>query len=331
MKYDYKGVPLALAVFLVDSDYDYNNDPMTISATTLMRPLRQLALETIHADKLRSERDVHVADLAASRAGSAVHTAFELSWTKNKDINLARLGFTPEQRVRFKINPKPEEIKKGDIPVYLEQRMSKSYGEMTVTGKYDFIGSGTLADLKNTSVFKYIYKKFDDFKKQGSIYRALDDGDKITSDYMNVLMRFTDWKAGEAARNPDYPQSPIMNVPLELDPIDETNEWIQERINYYLAILDGKEELPYCSPEERWASDKVIKYYSKPGLKRATKVFKGPDAMAEILKFKVAGNKGLPAGHRFEEVPRTYRKCEQYCGAYPVCSQANPEYTTEGK
>lgn len=327
MKYNYDGVPLALAVFLVDSDYDYNSDPMTISATTLMRPLRQLALQTIYAEKLRQERDIHVADLAASRAGSAVHTAFELSWTNNKDVNLARLGFTEKQRAKFKINPEPEDIQPGDIPVYLEQRMAKKYGKMTVTGKYDFIGSGTLADLKNTSVYKYIYKKFDDFQKQGSIYRALDNGDKISSDYMNVLMRFSDWKAGEAARNPDYPQSPIMNVSLDLEPIDETNKWIQDRIDYYLDILDGKADLPTCSPDERWASDKIIKYYSKPGLKRATKVFKGKDAMSEVLKFKVAGSTILPAGHRFVDEPRTYRKCtEQYCSAFPVCSQGNSEY-----
>ena len=37
-------VPLALAVFLASDYYDYNEDQNTISATTLLKPLRQIVL-----------------------------------------------------------------------------------------------------------------------------------------------------------------------------------------------------------------------------------------------------------------------------------------------
>ena len=37
-------VPLALAVFLASDYYDYDTVPNTISATTLLKPLRQIVL-----------------------------------------------------------------------------------------------------------------------------------------------------------------------------------------------------------------------------------------------------------------------------------------------
>jgi len=37
-------VPLALAVFLATDSYDYNPDPNTVSATTLLKPIRQIVL-----------------------------------------------------------------------------------------------------------------------------------------------------------------------------------------------------------------------------------------------------------------------------------------------
>ena len=35
-------LPLSIAVWLACDDYDYNNDPYTISATTLLKPLKQI-------------------------------------------------------------------------------------------------------------------------------------------------------------------------------------------------------------------------------------------------------------------------------------------------
>ena len=59
-------VPLALAVFLATDNYDYNSDPNTISATTLLKPVRQIILPGRIAP---GEALPNLADMMNSRMG----------------------------------------------------------------------------------------------------------------------------------------------------------------------------------------------------------------------------------------------------------------------
>jgi hypothetical protein len=73
-------VPLALAVFLATDTYDHDDDPLTISATTLLKPLRQIILPTrIPA----GEGLVNLADMMNSRMGTAIHDGIEKAWVHN--------------------------------------------------------------------------------------------------------------------------------------------------------------------------------------------------------------------------------------------------------
>lgn len=70
-----EGIPLALAVFLAQDSYDHEED--VISATTLLKPIRQ----TILAKRVpQEERLVDIAGLASSRIGTAIHDAIERAW-----------------------------------------------------------------------------------------------------------------------------------------------------------------------------------------------------------------------------------------------------------
>ena len=70
-------IPLPLAVFLATDDYDY--DPTAISATALMKPIRQLVLtKRVNPE----DNPIDIAGLVSSRMGSAIHTAIENAWLK---------------------------------------------------------------------------------------------------------------------------------------------------------------------------------------------------------------------------------------------------------
>ena len=75
MKYtNVSNVPLSLAVVLASDNYDYSDDPNTLSATALIIPLRQLVLSN------RVDVEDAAADLIGmlqSRMGSAIHDAIE--------------------------------------------------------------------------------------------------------------------------------------------------------------------------------------------------------------------------------------------------------------
>mgnify|MGYP006050140383 FL=1 len=70
-------IPLALAVWAVQDNYDFIPD--AISATALLKPLRQLILNKRIEPTERTPVDV--SDLLASAFGNALHSATEYAWS----------------------------------------------------------------------------------------------------------------------------------------------------------------------------------------------------------------------------------------------------------
>ena len=147
MKYtNNHNIPLPLAVFLATNHYDYV--PNTISATSLLKPVRQLIL----ADRLSSEDNlVELSDMVSSRMGTAIHTAIEQAWL-NPTKALKSLGYSDDIIQRIKVNP--ETVEENDIPVYMEKRSFKKIGTHTISGKFDFVAESKVHDFKSTSCIK---------------------------------------------------------------------------------------------------------------------------------------------------------------------------------
>lgn len=144
-------VPLSLAVFLSTDSYDHSTDPHTISATTLMKPLRQIVLG---ARVKQEESAVDLISMVQSRMGSAIHDAIERSWTEHHATALKALGYPAKVIASVLVNPKPEELYEGCIPVYLEQRAYKQVGKHRVSGKFDIVLDGRVEDFKSTGAWK---------------------------------------------------------------------------------------------------------------------------------------------------------------------------------
>ena len=309
-------VPLALAVFLATDHYDHNPDPFTISATTLLKPLRQIILPA------RVPADYAVPDLAsqmANRLGSAIHDGIENAWRTNFRGALLALGYPTKLVDRVRIDPTDQDLLDNPdiIPFYMEQRASRQIGPWTVTGKWDFIGEGRVQDYKTASTWSYKNQVNADKQiKQGSIYRWLDPK-KITQDEMDIHHIFMDWKVGMIKSDPNYPPQRFHKQTFNLLSLQETENFIRNKI----ALIEKhwstpEDQLPLCDDEELWRNEAVFKFY-KSGDINAARSTKNFDSMADARTYQANEAKGAGA---IKEVPGEVKACK-YCAGFPICSQ----------
>lgn len=305
-------VPLALAVFLASDFYDSNDDPFTISTTTLLKPIRQIVLPNrINAD----DGLVNLADMMSNRLGSAVHDGIERAWVTNYRGAMEAIGYPARVIDRIRINPEPADLNDDILPVYMEQRLKRKLGKWTVTGKFDFVGEGRVQDFKTASVWSYMNQvNATKQTQQGSIYRWLDPK-LITQDEMDIHHIFMDWKAGMVKTDPKYPNQRFKKQTFPLLSVAETEGFIRRKLAQIDMYWDAPEdEIPECDSEELWRSEPVFKYYKNPlKVARSTKNF--DNRHDATLKYIEDGSVGL-----VREIPGQVTAC-RYCNAFAACSQ----------
>lgn len=305
-------VPLSIAVYLATDHYDKEDDN-AISVTGLLKPLKQIIL----ASRVPQEMQlVDIAGLVQSRMGTSFHDGVERAWLHHHQDAMRALGYPEKVIQRVLVNPTPEELFEGCIPVYLERRTSREILGRKVTGKFDFVGDGRLEDVKSTSVYTWIHStKDDDYIWQGSLYRWLNP-DIITKDEMAIQFLFTDWSPAQARSGGKYPPSRTLEQKFPLKSVAETEAFITRK----LTLLDqhwhaDEKDMPACSDNELWRKDPVWKYYKNPqATGKSTKNFDNrQDAYLRLVQDK---NVGV-----IKEYPGKAVACK-YCPAFPVCQQA---------
>lgn len=298
-------IPLPLAVFLATDHYDYV--PGVISATSLLKPIRQLIL----ADRLSSEDNlVELSDMVSSRMGTAIHTAIEQAWL-NPTKALKSLGYSDDIIQRIKVNPTT--VEENDIPVYMEKRSFKKVGNHTISGKFDFVAEGKVHDFKSTSVYGYLNQSnASKYILQGSLYRWLNP-DIITKDEMLIHYIFTDWSKAESLRNSNYPKARVHSQKYNLLGLDEIEQFVKDKLELYDSMKHQQEkDIPYCTDEELWRKPTVWKYYKNANATRATKNFDNPSEAYALQQTNGVGE--------VREVKGTVSACK-YCPAFLLCSQ----------
>jgi hypothetical protein len=318
---------LSVAVWLVTDEYDRDPYPgkLSISATGLLKPPRMIIL----SDRVKAAQATNINEEAydismfiPNRVGTAVHSGIQNAWERNYKQALKDLGKPQAMIDRVRINPTSNELLRSPdiIPVYMELRAEKTINGYIVTGKFDFVGEGTLEDYKTTGVYGYMKSDpHDDMLKimQGSIYRWLNP-DIIISDHMLVQYIFTDWSKLDWRKQwkRGYPATKILAKKFMLKPIPETESWVRQRLALLDSLLNTPEvDLPLCTAEELWQNKPVFKYYKNPNppYKRSTANFDNyQDAHARMLKDGAIGI--------VKETRANVRRCG-YCGAYELCTQ----------
>lgn len=306
------GLPTPIAVWLAHDTYD--REAAGLSATTLMKPTRQIVL----AKRLPpGEGTVDISGMIKSRIGTAIHDAIELAWTSEKlKDTLSSLGIPEKVVNRFLVNPDVVPAGKPVIPVYLEKRTSRDVLGVTVTGKFDFIADGRVHDFKTTSTYSYTSSnKDEDYILQGSIYRWLNP-DIITDDRMSIIFIFTDWNKNRYFSAKDtYPPAQIVARDFDLLPEATVEQYIKAKISDIIACTNLDEpDLPLCNDKELWRKPDVYKYYKDP-----TKVGRSTRTVETMLEAQDAFIKDGSVG-RIDTVKGGVQAC-LYCPAFTICSQ----------
>ena len=258
---------LPLQLFMVHSDYDHISDAAYISATSLLKPTKA----TILGMRIKN-RDIDALDLVASSVGTASHDRLEKAFLNgNHIINMKKLGYSNDVIKNMRINP--EIVEDFHTPVYLERRSIKSFKNWQIGGKFDFVFSGMVRDLKTTKVFSYMKQEFEDYRIQLSIYKWLNP-DIITDPYGAIDFIFTDWKAFEVGTKTNYPAQPALSIKILLMTDAEVEIWLDEKLsNLEKYVNSAQINIPDCTNKELWQDPPKYAYFKNASAKRATKVF----------------------------------------------------------
>lgn len=314
-------IDLPLAVWLLQNGYNSGAAEAPpgelLSVTSLLKPTRQLILQRKVDD---SQEELDVSDMLASRMGHGLHESIERSWTEgNWQQALKRLHYPQKVIERIKVNPDPTTVCKHDIPIYLEKRGFKEIGGIVLTGQLDFSIDGAYRDFKSTSTYNYTSdSKNDDYRLQGSMYRYIMP-EYIWKDTMRIEFIFTDWASYRAKTDPNYPQVRAAHKEFKLLSLQETEEWILEKIEEIkknAKKATDQDKLIRCSDEQLWKSADTYKYFSNPETAakggRATKNF---EKLADAETFKASKGKGVV------KIIKGEVKACHYCPAFSVCEQ----------
>lgn len=309
-----KSTALSVAVWLATDNYDYDERTNVISATTLIKPTKQIILGTRGSVSGTLEPE-EVSNLVASRMGTAFHNGIESAWLTNYKEAMKKLGYPDRVINKILLNPSKEELFDGCIPIYLEIRSEKQIGPYIISGKFDFVGEGRVEDFKSTGTYTYTKNTNDEkYILQGSIYRWLNP-DIITDDTMAIQFIFTDWSANKALSDKNYPQNRVLEKKLTLLSLAETEAYIRKKVNEIVTLMDAPEEdMPECTKEDLWQGNSVFKYYKNPAkTARSTANFDNyADAHSRYTK---DGSVGI-----VKEVKGEAKAC-LYCNGFSNCKQ----------
>lgn len=265
MRYtNHSNLPLSVGVWLSHDSYQHDDRPNHISATALLKPLKQLIMQS---RVLETENQPDIVGMIPSRMGTAIHDSIEQAWLHNYKSSLERLGYG--KRLIDKIRVNPEKPEPNTIPIYLEQRAEREIDGFIISGQFDFIGDGRLEDFKSTSTYTYTHDtNADKYPLQGSIYRWLNP-EKITRDQMAIQFIFTDW-SGSRIREKGYPQSRTAERIYNLLSLQETETFIRQKLALIKKYWNAPEhEIPECSDKDLWRKETTFKVYKDSDARRA--------------------------------------------------------------
>lgn len=263
----------------------YSKGAAHLSVTQLINSPKIVAL----TKKFEAELEQDVADMVWSIFGSAIHNILE----HGKDENHL-----------------------------VEERIHSMVDGWKISGAVDLQvvddqGGISIRDYKTTSVWAVMNEKIE-WEQQLNIYAWLVE--TVKEDFhvtdLGIVAIIRDWSRRDAAKNPDYPQAPVKELPIKLWPYEERKEFVQSRITSHSAFefaMETGEDLPPCTPEEMWEKPTTWAI-KKVGGVRAKSVHDTEESMLKALE--IAG----PA-YEIEVRPGSRTRCESFCPVNTYCQQ----------
>ena len=225
-------------------------------------------------------------------------------------------------------------LEKSDMTGYAEYDLRvKLENGLTVVGRCDLYNEKECAieDYKTATVWKYLFKDFDDWKLQGLQYAYMMQfqGHLVKKLRFHAIMK--DWSAGERKRSlllgKEYPEHPIWTWEYDVTAADvaSIHDFMLERTSAEDKALKASsdDDIPECSPEERWNTGE--KYaVMKDGRKTAIKVC----ATMEEAQAYIVANPSC-AGAKVETRHGEDKRCNDYCLGCNFCAHYKENHKEE--
>ena len=271
------GLPQA---FVEMAKSDFTAEPKTYRVTSLLKGIRETILEKRHADEIEQD----VSDMIWLLFGTAVHGILEKQQEQGHEIK--------------------------------ESRLSINMGEYTLSGQFDLYNAKEkkITDYKTCSVWKVIYGDYSDWRRQLLIYAYMmrQIGFEVNSGEIVAIMK--DHSKRDAKFKAEYPKLPVQVIKFNftLEDFAEIESWLIDKFDEIRRCEQlPDDELPLCTPEERYNSgDKYA--VMKKGRKTALRVL---DSMEEAEKW-MADN----GGDEIKVRPGEDKKCIDYCSVCEFCN-----------
>lgn len=250
----------------------YSGDRVSDYSTTgLLKPPRIAALQRQHKENLVED----ASDRVWALFGQVVHTIIERAATSE----------------------------------LVEKRLFMEIAGKTVSGQIDLYQGDTLWDWKTTSIYSGKDGAKAEWIQQGNVNRLLCAENGIKVKRIQYVALYRDWSQMAAARKADYPEKQIEIFNLEVWPLQESREFVEDRIALHEA---AKAALPLCSDEERWAKPERWALMQK-GRKKALKLY----GTEELATAAITDEKK----QRIEYRPGEQTRCLFYCPVSAFCTQ----------
>jgi len=253
----------------------YSRGDAHISVTGLIGPARKRHLEQLHADEITED----VAERIWALMGQITHGILE----------------------------------RADDQAWCEERLFIERFGWRISGQFDrylLESDGRLQDYKLTSTYSIRDGVKAEWEAQENIYALMlrEHGYHVAQ--LEVVAILRDWQKAKAKHAESYPQVPALVIPVRMWTANETETYIQQRLN---AHSKAHRTLPECTADERWERP-AIYALQKIGNKRATKLF---DSKTEAAQALLEYGLGYEVQHR----PAEQKRCRDYCMALPFCTQ----------
>ena len=281
MKYTNKyRLPQSIVDAIIKVQAEYDNEGSDLSASSITVPPRIYWYNKRYEDEIV----VDVRSLFRSFVGTVCHSAAEAAALEQKHI-------------------------------FAEVRYAKEILGWKVSAKIDRYDkkTKTLTDLKFSSIYSLSNEAKFDYVAQLNTQAYLMNEVGIEVKKLQLDMSAIDWYEGRSIQK-DYPNSPSKSIPVEFWPYDKTEQFLIDRVKLLQSYEHTPDdEIPICSPEERWCDPTVWAVYKDNKAKRALKLHSSEIGAVEH---------SAKIGGRIERREGIDKRCVDYCNVNFKCSYA---------
>jgi hypothetical protein len=171
-----------------------------------------------------------------------------------------------------------------------------------------------LYDYKVSSVYKAMSDDRFEWTAQAAVNRLLLEHNGYPVKRAAIILVMKDFRLRDSKIKADYPKCPVVEIKLDSWKPEETFAYIKSRITLHQQAKDlPDDQIPICTPEERWRTPDIFAVLPKKRAKRAINGGLKEDRLsAEMLAKEVGGV--------VEERIGEDRRCIDFCRVRGMCS-----------